>query len=97
MASEPSLAALMQAAEGGSKTAADALFSGLYSELRRLAKRELARHGALQLRGEPNTRNLSNLSNSCNSLSNDLIDGKGIRYSRSHVLGRHLPRKHVVC
>jgi RNA polymerase sigma factor (TIGR02999 family) len=36
----------MQAAEGGSKTAADALFSALYSELRRLAKRELARHGA---------------------------------------------------
>lgn len=46
MGSEPSLVALMQAAEGGSKTAADALFSALYSELRRLAKRELARHGA---------------------------------------------------
>jgi RNA polymerase sigma factor (TIGR02999 family) len=29
-----------------SKPAADALFSALYSELRRLAKRELARHGA---------------------------------------------------
>jgi RNA polymerase sigma factor (TIGR02999 family) len=36
----------MQAAEGGGKTAADELFSLLYSELRRLAKRELARHGA---------------------------------------------------
>jgi RNA polymerase sigma factor (TIGR02999 family) len=46
LASEPSLVALMQAAEGGSKTAADALFSALYTELRRLAKRELARHGA---------------------------------------------------
>jgi hypothetical protein len=46
LASEPSLVALMQAAEGGSKMAADALFSALYSELRRLAKRELARHGA---------------------------------------------------
>lgn len=41
-----SLAALMEAAEQGSKPAADALFSALYSELRRLAKCELARHGA---------------------------------------------------
>jgi RNA polymerase sigma factor (TIGR02999 family) len=41
-----SLAALIEAAEHGSKPAADALFSALYSELRRLAKRELARHGA---------------------------------------------------
>ncbi len=46
MASEPSLAALDASSRGRSKTAADALFSGLYSELRRLAKRELARHGA---------------------------------------------------
>ncbi|HZT72665.1 MAG TPA: ECF-type sigma factor [Terriglobales bacterium] len=46
MASEANLAALMQAAEAGGKEAADALFSALYAELRRLAKRELARHGA---------------------------------------------------
>ncbi|MGA2988492.1 MAG: ECF-type sigma factor [Terriglobia bacterium] len=46
MGSDPSLVALMEAAEQGSKAAADALFSVLYSELRRLAKRELARHGA---------------------------------------------------
>lgn len=46
LGSPPSLAALMQAAEQGSKPAADALFSALYSELRRLAKCELARHGA---------------------------------------------------
>lgn len=36
----------MEAAERGSKPVADALFSALYSELRRLAKHELARHGA---------------------------------------------------
>jgi len=46
LGSEPSLIALIEAAERGSKTAADALFSTLYSELRRLAKCELARHGA---------------------------------------------------
>ena len=46
MGSAPSLVALLEAAERGSKPAADALFSALYSELRRLAKRELARHGA---------------------------------------------------
>ncbi len=46
MGSVPSLAALIEAAEHGSKPAADALFSALYSELRRLAKCELARHGA---------------------------------------------------
>ena len=46
MGSDPNLAALMAAAEHGGKPAADALFSALYSELRRLAKRELARHGA---------------------------------------------------
>lgn len=44
--SEPSLVALMEAASGGSKLAADALFSALYAELRRLARHELARHGA---------------------------------------------------
>ena len=42
MGVDPSLFALMEAANGGSKPAADAL----YSELRRLAKCELARHGA---------------------------------------------------
>lgn len=46
MGSEHSLVALIEAAGGGSKPAADALFSALYAELRRLAKRELARHGA---------------------------------------------------
>lgn len=46
MESEPTLLALMEAAENGSKPAAEALFSALYSELRRLAKYELARHGA---------------------------------------------------
>jgi RNA polymerase sigma factor (TIGR02999 family) len=44
--SDSRFAALMEAAEHGSKQAADALFGALYSELRRLAKRELARHGA---------------------------------------------------
>ncbi|MGB6482791.1 MAG: ECF-type sigma factor [Candidatus Acidiferrales bacterium] len=46
MESASSLVALLEAAERGSKPAADALFSALYSELRRLAKHELARHGA---------------------------------------------------
>lgn len=36
----------MEAADGGSKPAADALFSALYAELRRIARNELARHGA---------------------------------------------------
>lgn len=44
--SAPGLTALIEAAEHGSKPAADALFGTLYSELRRLAKCELARHGA---------------------------------------------------
>jgi RNA polymerase sigma factor (TIGR02999 family) len=44
--SESSLVELLEAAERGSKAAADALFITLYSELRRLAKSELARHGA---------------------------------------------------
>lgn len=46
MGSEPTLLALMEAAERGNRPAADALFSALYSELRRLARYELARHGA---------------------------------------------------
>ena len=37
---------LISAAESGDRAAADALFSALYSELHRLAKRELARQGA---------------------------------------------------
>jgi RNA polymerase sigma factor (TIGR02999 family) len=36
----------MEAADRGSKPAADALFSALYGQLRRIAKHELARHGA---------------------------------------------------
>jgi RNA polymerase sigma factor (TIGR02999 family) len=44
--SNPTLSTLIAAAEHGDKSAADALFSALYSELRRLAKYELARHGA---------------------------------------------------
>lgn len=46
MESHSSFDALIEAAEGGSKQAADALFGALYSELRQLAKRELARRGA---------------------------------------------------
>jgi RNA polymerase sigma factor (TIGR02999 family) len=46
LGSERSLVALMEAAQLGNKSAADALFSALYLELRRLAKHELARHGA---------------------------------------------------
>jgi RNA polymerase sigma factor (TIGR02999 family) len=46
LGNEASLIALMEAAASGSKPAADALFSALYSELRRLAKYQLARHGA---------------------------------------------------
>jgi RNA polymerase sigma factor (TIGR02999 family) len=40
-----SISSLISAAEQGDRAAADALFSTLYSELHRLAKRELARHG----------------------------------------------------
>lgn len=45
MASPPSLSALMDAAARGDSSAADILFSVLYAELHRLAKRELARQG----------------------------------------------------
>jgi RNA polymerase sigma factor (TIGR02999 family) len=44
--SEPSLVALMQAAEQGDRAAADALFNVFYSELLRMAKRELCRQSA---------------------------------------------------
>jgi RNA polymerase sigma factor (TIGR02999 family) len=40
------ISSLIGAAEGGDRAAADILFSTLYSELHRLAKRELARWGA---------------------------------------------------
>ena len=42
---ESRISSLIGAAEGGDTSAADALFSALYSELHRLAKRELAREG----------------------------------------------------
>ena len=40
---QPTLASLIDAAERGDRSAADALFTALYGELHRLAKRELAR------------------------------------------------------
>ncbi|MGH9728919.1 MAG: ECF-type sigma factor, partial [Candidatus Acidiferrales bacterium] len=39
------MTALMQAADGGNRSAADALFAALYSQLQRLARRELTRKG----------------------------------------------------
>ncbi|MEO8184102.1 MAG: ECF-type sigma factor [Deltaproteobacteria bacterium] len=42
----PSIAALMASAELGDKTAEESLFSSLYDELHRLAKRQIARQGA---------------------------------------------------
>jgi len=41
----PTISSLFTAAERGDNSAAEALFTALYSELRRLAKRELARQG----------------------------------------------------
>ena len=43
---ESNLSSLIEAAEQGDGSAAEALFAALYSELRRVAQRELARHGA---------------------------------------------------
>jgi RNA polymerase sigma factor (TIGR02999 family) len=43
---EPGLSVLFQAAERGEPSATDHLFSTLYSELRRLARRELAKQGS---------------------------------------------------
>lgn len=43
---EPTLSSLIEAAERGDRPAADTLFSALYAELHRIAKRELARRGA---------------------------------------------------
>lgn len=45
LASAPSIASLISAAEQGDRAARDSLFGMLYSELHRLAKRELARRG----------------------------------------------------
>lgn len=42
---ESNLAALIEAAERGERNSADALFSVLYSQLHRIAKRELSRRG----------------------------------------------------
>ena len=45
IALESTLRPLVEAAERGDRSAADALFSTLYSELHRISKRELARQG----------------------------------------------------
>jgi RNA polymerase sigma factor (TIGR02999 family) len=42
---QPTLSSLIEAVERGDSSGADALFSALYAELRRLAARELARQG----------------------------------------------------
>lgn len=44
---EPTISSLMVAAERGDSPAAEALFAALYSELHRLARRELARRGSM--------------------------------------------------
>jgi len=44
-ANDPTSASLADATERGDRSAADALFAALYSELHRLARRELARQG----------------------------------------------------
>lgn len=43
---EPTMSSLMGAAARGDQSAAEALFAALYSQLHRMAKRELARHAA---------------------------------------------------
>ena len=43
---ESAISSLIASAERGDRSAADALFAALYSELHRLAKRQLARRGA---------------------------------------------------
>src|SRR5690242_11410265 len=45
LASAPSISSLISAAEQGDRAAGENLFGMLYSELHRLAKRELARRG----------------------------------------------------
>lgn len=42
---EPAVSSLIEAAERGDQSAADTLFSTLYSELHRIARRQLARQG----------------------------------------------------
>lgn len=42
----PSITSLISAAEAGDSAASEALFSALYSEMHRMAKRELARQGS---------------------------------------------------
>ena len=63
LASEPSLSALMDAAERGDRSAADALFSALYSELHRLAKRELAPEAHRSVDAAPGSRALGRSAN----------------------------------
>jgi RNA polymerase sigma factor (TIGR02999 family) len=46
---EPTISSLIACVESGDRTAADALFAALYSELRRLARRQLAGAGGLTL------------------------------------------------
>ena len=46
---QPTITSLMASAEGGDAAAAEALFTALYSELHRLARRELARGGPMTL------------------------------------------------
>jgi ECF sigma factor len=46
---ESTLSSLIAAAEAGDSSATEALFSALYSELHKMAKRELARRGAVSL------------------------------------------------
>ena len=46
---EPSLSALIASAEAGDRSAADALFAALYSELHRLASRQLAKGASPEL------------------------------------------------
>lgn len=43
---DPTISSLIGAAERGDRSASETLFAALYSELHRLAKRELSRHGA---------------------------------------------------
>jgi RNA polymerase sigma factor (TIGR02999 family) len=42
---DPAISTLVASAEQGNQAAADALFTALYSELHRMARRELAKHG----------------------------------------------------
>jgi hypothetical protein len=42
---DPTISSLIGAAERGDRSASETLFAALYSELHRMAKRELARNG----------------------------------------------------